>query len=177
MIFDRFSRRFQAASTIEVLGYGFFGGSVAQSIADNIGRDLDLQVLPGGLNVFLGAVTILGLSTKQLVTLPLLLDATTDLFGERLHWKGQLLMKAIILSISGVIVVLLKDAVAFIGDLVGILPANGVCVIFPCAAFLQMYGPEMRTWQRMGVRALVVLFTLYSIFGSVSTIQQQVSAM
>ena len=59
-----------------------------------LGRDLELQVLPGGLNVFLGAITILGLSTKQLVTLPLLLDATTDLFGERLQWKGQLLMKA-----------------------------------------------------------------------------------
>ena len=51
-------------------------------------------MLPGGLNVFLGAITILGLSTKQLVTLPLLLDATTDLFGEQLHWKGQLLVKA-----------------------------------------------------------------------------------
>eukprot|EP00439_Symbiodinium_sp_Y106_P053815 s2200_g7.t1 len=134
------------------LGYGFFGGSVAQSIADNIGRDLELQVLPGGLNVFLGAITILGLSTKQLVTLPLLLDATTDLFGERLQWKGQLLMKAIILGLSGIVVVLLKDAVAFIGDLVGILPANGVCVIFPCAALLQMYGHEMRMWQRIGVR-------------------------
>ena len=84
----------QGSGNIEVLGYGFFGGSVAQSIADNIGRDLELQVLPGGLNVLLGAVTILGLSTKQLVTLPLLLDATTDLFGERLQWKGQLLMKA-----------------------------------------------------------------------------------
>ena len=46
------------------LGYGFFGGSVAQSIADNIGRDLELQVLPGGLNVLLGAITILGLSTE-----------------------------------------------------------------------------------------------------------------
>ena len=80
--------------SLGALGYGFFGGSVAQSIADNIGRDLELQVLPGGLNVFLGAITILGLSTKQLVTLPLLLDATTDLFGERLQWKGQLLMKA-----------------------------------------------------------------------------------
>eukprot|EP00439_Symbiodinium_sp_Y106_P014751 s2108_g2.t1 len=133
------------------LGYGFFGGSVAQSIADNIGRDLELQVLPGGLNVLLGAITILGLSTKQLVTLPLLLDATTDLFGERLRWKGQLLVKAIILSLSGIVVVLLQDAVAFIGDLVGILPANGVCVIFPCAALLQMYGHEMRTWQRIGV--------------------------
>eukprot|EP00439_Symbiodinium_sp_Y106_P056216 s2200_g7.t2 len=138
--------------SLGALGYGFFGGSVAQSIADNIGRDLELQVLPGGLNVFLGAITILGLSTKQLVTLPLLLDATTDLFGERLQWKGQLLMKAIILGLSGIVVVLLKDAVAFIGDLVGILPANGVCVIFPCAALLQMYGHEMRMWQRIGVR-------------------------
>jgi len=161
--------------TFGALGYGFFGGSVAQSIADNIGRDLELQVLPGGLNVFLGAITILGLSTKQLVTLPLLLDATTDLFGERLHWKGQLLMKAIILGISGIVVVLLKDAVAFIGDLVGILPANGVCVIFPCAALLQMYGHEMRMWQRIGVRALVILFSLYSVFGSVSTIRQQLA--
>ncbi|CAE7841994.1 AVT1D [Symbiodinium microadriaticum] len=152
--------------TFGALGYGFFGGSIAQSIADNIGRDLELQVLPGGLNVFLGAITILGLSTKQLVTLPLLLDATTDLFGERLQWKGQLLMKAIILGLSGIVVVLLKDAVAFIGDLVGILPANGVCVIFPCAALLQMYGHEMRMWQRIGVRALVVLFSLYSVFGS-----------
>mmetsp|Transcript_658 Transcript_658/g.1571 ORF Transcript_658/g.1571 Transcript_658/m.1571 type:complete len:426 (+) Transcript_658:73-1350(+) len=161
--------------TFGALGYGFFGGSVAQSIADNIGRDLELQVLPGGLNVFLGAITILGLSTKQLVTLPLLLDATTDLFGERLQWKGQLLMKAIILGLSGIVVVLLKDAVAFIGDLVGILPANGVCVIFPCAALLQMYGHEMRMWQRIGVRALVVLFSLYSVFGTVSTVREQLA--
>ncbi|CAE7587005.1 AVT1A [Symbiodinium necroappetens] len=42
--------------TFGALGYGFFGGSVAQSIADNIGRDLELQVLPGGLNVLLGAI-------------------------------------------------------------------------------------------------------------------------
>mmetsp|Transcript_12907 Transcript_12907/g.24345 ORF Transcript_12907/g.24345 Transcript_12907/m.24345 type:complete len:418 (-) Transcript_12907:270-1523(-) len=160
-----------------VLGYGFFGGSVAQSIADNIGRDLDLTILPGPINALLGMVTILGLSSKQLVTLPLLLDATTDLFGERLQWQGQLLMKALILGISGLVVILLKDAVAFVGDLVGILPANCVCVIFPCAALLQMYGHELRAWKRMGVRALVVAFSLYSVFGTVSTIGQRAGAL
>ena len=83
--------------------------------------------------------------------------------------------QAIILGLSGIVVVLLKDAVAFIGDLVGILPANGVCVIFPCAALLQMYGHEMRMWQRIGVRALVVLFSLYSVFGTVSTVREQLA--
>ena len=72
-----------------ILGYGFFGSSVAQSI-------------------------------------PLLLDATTDLFGDRL---------------------VLENAVAFIGDLVGILPANCVCVIFPCIAFLKLHGWNMSRWK------------------------------
>jgi vesicular inhibitory amino acid transporter len=161
--------------TFGILGYGFFGDSVAQSIADNIGRDQDLQLRPGPLNLLLGAITILGLSSKQLVTLPLLLDALTDLFGERLQWKGQLLIKGVILGLSGLVVVLLKDAVAFVGDLVGILPANCVCVIFPCAALLQMYGHEMSLWQRVGVSTLVVLFSLYSVFGTVTTIQQRVA--
>lgn len=49
-----------------VLGYGFFGSSVSQSIADNIGRDLHLQLLPNALSALLGAATILGLSSKQL---------------------------------------------------------------------------------------------------------------
>ena len=83
--------------------------------------------------------------------------------------------QAIILSLSGIVVVLLQDAVAFIGDLVGILPANGVCVIFPCAALLQMYGHEMRTWQRIGVRALVILFSLYSVLGTLSTVRERLA--
>ena len=45
------------------------------------------EVLPGGLNVLLGAITILGLSTKQLVTLPLLLDATTDSLKAKENFK------------------------------------------------------------------------------------------
>ena len=123
-----------------ILGYGFFGGSVAQSIADNIGRDTELQLLPNALSAFLAAATILGLSSKQLVTLPLLLDATTDLFGDRLKFWGQFTMKAVILILSTILCVLLKNAVAFMGDLVGILPANCVCVVFPCVAFLKLHG-------------------------------------
>lgn len=80
-----------------ILGYGFFGSSVAQSIADNIGRDLDLHLLPNALSAFLAAATIFGLSSKQLVTLPLLLDATTDLFGDRMRWQSPFAMKAVIL--------------------------------------------------------------------------------
>ena len=87
--------------------------------------------------------------------------------------EGQLLIMGVILGLSGLVVVLLKDAVAFVGDLVGILPANFVCVIFPCAALLQMYGHEMSLWQRVGVSTLVVFFSLYSVFGTVTTIQRQ----
>ena len=36
---------------------------------------------------------------------------TEDLFGEQLGWKGQLLMKGIILSVSGIVCVLLKDKI------------------------------------------------------------------
>ena len=63
-----------------ILGYGFFGNSVSQSIADNIGRDQHLQLLPNALSALLGAATILGLSSKQLEprkaskSLPLELD-------------------------------------------------------------------------------------------------------
>ncbi|CAE7558771.1 AVT1A [Symbiodinium sp. CCMP2592] len=159
------------------LGYVFFGGSVGQSIAVNIGRDLDLQLLPGSWHICLGAITIVGLSTKQLMTLPLVLDATGDLFGEMLQWKGRILMKAIVLAISGVTAVLLKDGVAFIGDLVGILPANAVCLIFPCAAMLQIRGHEMCLWQRLGVRVVAVVSTLYSVLGSAYIILQQVGAL
>eukprot|EP00913_Durusdinium_trenchii_P015866 g14911.t1 len=79
--------------------------------------DTELQLLPNALSAFLAAATILGLSSKQLVTLPLLLDATTDLFGEKLQKKGQFAMKAVILILSTILCVLLKNAVAFMGDL------------------------------------------------------------
>ena len=159
------------------LGYMFFGSSLEQSIVVNIGRDLDLQLLPESWHICLGALTTVGHNTKQLMTLPLVLDATGDLFGEMLQWKGRILMKAIVVSISGVTAVLLKDGVAFIGDLVGILPANAVCLIFPCAAMLQLWGHEMCLWQRLCVRALAVVSTLYSVLGSVYIILQQVGAL
>ena len=159
------------------LGYMFFGSSVGQSIAVNIGRDLDLMLLPGSFHICAGAVIIVGLSTRQLLILPIGLDATGDLFGEMLQWKGRIIMKAMILSISGVTAVLLKDGVAFIGDLVGILPANAMCLIFPCAAMLQICGHEMYMWQRLGLRALVVVSALYSVLGSADIILQRVGAL
>lgn len=158
-----------------ILGYGFFGGSVAQSIADNIGRDTELQLLPNALSAFLAAATILGLSSKQLVTLPLLLDATTDLFGEKLQKKGQFAMKAVILILSTILCVLLKNAVAFMGDLVGILPANCVCVVFPCLAFLKLNGGNMGRWPKLGVLSLAVLFGLYSVYGTIETVRQELA--
>jgi len=156
-----------------ILGYGFFGGSVAQSIANNIGRDTDLQLLPNAFSASLAAATILGLSSKQLVTLPLLLDATTDLFGDSLKFRGQFAMKAVILFLSTVLCMALKNAVAFMGDLVGILPANCVCVVFPCVAFLKLHGKNMSTWKYLGVLSIAILFGLYSIYGTVHVIRQE----
>jgi len=156
-----------------ILGYGFFGSSVAQSIADNIGRGLDLHLLPNALSAFLAAATIFGLSSKQLVTLPLLLDATTDLFGDRMRWKSQFAMKAVILILSTILCLVLKNAVAFIGDLVGILPANCVCVIFPCIAFLKLHGRNMSRWKCAGVFCLAIVFGLYGIYGLIDSVRQQ----
>ena len=155
-----------------ILGYGFFGSSVKQSIADNIGRDLALQPLPDAWNVLLGAATILGLSSKQLVTLPLILDATTDLFGESLAKGGQLTVKAMILILSTILCLVLKHAVDLIASLVGIMLANCVCVIFPCMALLKLH--HMHRWKCGAVLLVVILFGLYSIYATCETIQHAV---
>ncbi|CAK9052369.1 unnamed protein product, partial [Durusdinium trenchii] len=68
----------------------------------------------------------------------------------------------VILILSTILCVLLKNAVAFMGDLVGILPANCVCVVFPCLAFLKLNGGNMGRWPKLGVLSLAVLFGLYS---------------
>lgn len=57
---------------VGAIGYAAFGGAAQGSFSNNVGRDLDLQMLPGVFNVWLARMSLALMALKILTTQPLI---------------------------------------------------------------------------------------------------------
>lgn len=153
--------------------YSFFGGRLAQSFPENLGRSLDLELLPGQLNGVMSYLSLLAVSLKLLVNVPLLAAPIIQAFKHGCGLRGRFSCAVLKLGMALVTAVLcwvLKDDAALIIELVGIVPQNFTCIVLPCAALLKLHGDQMGYLRRGLLGVLTLSFAVYGVAGTVQAV-------
>jgi len=162
---------------LAMLSYSFFGDNVAQSFPENLGRNpMTLDLLPGQLNVIMSCLSLVAVTLKLLVNVPLLAAPILQAFQDGCGLRSNLscaALKLLMAMLTALLCWLLKDDAAFIIELVGIVPQNFTCIVLPCAALLKLYGEQLGCLQRSILWLLTVSFAVYGVAGTVQAVLEK----
>lgn len=75
------------------------------------------------------------------------------------------------MCVTAVFCVTFSDSTAFLVQLVGIVPQNFICIVLPCATYLQLAGDRLNGIQRCALKLGIGVFTLYSLYAAASLIK------
>lgn len=151
---------------LAMLCYSFFGESTAQSFPMNLGRSpLNLQLLPGEVNVAMSGLCLMSVTLKLLVNVPLLAAPILIFFEESwLCW-----MKVLFSLVTACLCFVLHDDATFVIELVGIVPQNCMCIVLPCVALLKLHG-DLGGLRSCILWLLIVSSTIYGLSATVAVV-------
>jgi len=161
---------------IAILGYGSFGEEAQQCITGNIGRDLDLQLIPGVMNNIISVGSAVIVALKQLTGLPLTVAPIMIFMEDQIHvadpiklmlW-AKILIRAIFMAVTTFICLVLQDQLVRILELSGALLQTCIVIILPCASLLKLKGVDMGPLQRSLLWACLLAAALYAVGGTTS---------
>lgn len=150
----------------------FVYGSVAQAnFMQNLGRDLDLQLLPGKAFLYIFATAFFAINIQA--SFPLfalgLITATEMSLG--ISKRGlfiRTLWKFVFLALTTFLAVALKDCMAPILSLVGCFCATCTCLLFPMSFTLKLMETRATTKIVIGFAMIYSFYTL--IFGTYNNV-------
>ena len=159
--------------------YSFFGNSTAQSFPKNLGRDLDMELLPGPLSFVMSLVSLVSMSVKQLVTIPLLAAPILSSLENSLtltRFGSRSLLKLCLVLLTAGFCIFWKTNLAVVVELVGVVPQNCACIVLPCAALVKLRWAHLSIVQRGILITLATFFAGYGIGTTVCVIVHAVSS-
>ena len=158
---------------LALLCYSFFGNSTAQSFPENLGRDLDMQLLPGPLSFVMSVVSLVSMSIKLMVNVPLLAAPILSSLENTLsltRFASRSLLKLLLVLLTAGLCILLKTNALLVIELVGIVPQNYTCIVLPCAALLKLRWTHLTIMQRGMLLTLAMVFAGYGVGATVGVI-------
>lgn len=157
---------------LSLLGFTIYGSQAQASFLDNVGRNLDLQMIPGlqWLHSLCNACLIVAIvSAAPLLTSPLV-DATQSVVGiGKSHWTIRLAWKAALIAIAAVAALFLEGSVAAVQSLIGTLFETISCLIWPILCSLKImptgYGNKILMFMILVYATFVMIWATYVNIG------------
>uniref|UniRef100_A0A7S4RXL9 Amino acid transporter transmembrane domain-containing protein n=1 Tax=Alexandrium monilatum TaxID=311494 RepID=A0A7S4RXL9_9DINO len=154
---------------VAVLGYVFFGSATQQSFTANLGRDLELHLLPGHFNALFSCacagLIVVKLTVSQPFTAAPIIAFVEDSVGLRDSPVGAFLWKAIFMAFTTMMCIVAGNSLAPLMELLGCVVQNAICIILPCLATLRLQGGELSARARAALWVIVLTFSAYMLVG------------
>ena len=132
-----------------------------------------MQLLPGPLSFVMSAVSLVSMSIKLMLNVPLLAAPVLSTLENRFtvtRFASRSLLKLLLVLVTGGLCILLKTNAVFVIDLVGAVPQNFTCIVMPCAALLQLRWTHLTILQRGILFTLALLFAGYGAGNTINII-------
>ena len=163
---------------LALICYSLFGQCTADSFLENLGRDLSLQLLPSPVSFAVSLVSLVSMSIKLMVTLPLFAAPILASLENTLtlaHFGSRIVLKLFLVLVTAGLCILLKTKAVLVVEIVGTVPQNYACIVLPCATLLKLRWAHLTVVQRGMLFTLTVAFACYGIGDTVVSIVHAVS--
>ena len=130
-----------------------------------------MQLLPGPLSFVMSVVSLVSMSIKLIMNVPLSAVPILSTLENTLsltRFASRSLLKLLLVLLTAGLCILLKTNAVFVIDLVGIVPQNYTCIVLPCAALLKLRWTHLTVLQRGMLLALVMVFAAYGVGATVA---------
>ena len=132
-----------------------------------------MQLLPGPLSFVMSAVSLVSMSIKLMVNVPLLAAPILSSLENRFtvtRFASRSLLKLLLVSLTAGLCILLKTNAVFVIELVGAVPQNYTCIVLPCAALLKLRWTHLTVLQRGILLTVAMIFAGYGVGATVGVI-------
>ena len=132
-----------------------------------------MQLLPGPLSFVMSVVSLVSMSIKLMVNVPLLAAPILSSLENTLsltRFASRSLLKLLLVLLTAGLCILLKRNAVLVIELVGIAPQNYTCIVLPCAALLKLRWTHLTIMQRGMLLTLAMVFAGYGVGATVGVI-------
>lgn len=164
IVVTSFSASFIVYLFTGAIGYFCFAGAIQQNVIQNIGRDLELNLLPG--LAFMPVLASAGFVLKLQLSFPLfaapLISACEAHMGMSAHtpsWQ-KFVWRAAFMAGTTLVAVLMKDSMADVLALTGCLFSMSTALIFPAVFYFKLFKSELSFMQS----SFLILLTMVGLY-------------
>ena len=132
-----------------------------------------MQLLPGPLSFVMSVVSLVSMSIKLMLSVPLLSAPILSFLENRFtvtRFASRSLLKLLLVSVTGGLCILLKTNAVLVIELLGAVPQNFTCIVMPCAALLKLRRTHLTVLQQGILFTLALVFAGYGEGNTISII-------
>uniref|UniRef100_A0A7S4JZN1 Amino acid transporter transmembrane domain-containing protein n=2 Tax=Odontella aurita TaxID=265563 RepID=A0A7S4JZN1_9STRA len=161
-----------ACGTVAVSGYYMFGSEVEDQITLSL-EMADIRGAEKAMTVLVFLMILTAFSKFSLFMFPLALGVEEIIAPwmptDHAMEASYALIKVVLILLS-LCVALFVPSFGFLCSLIGLICTVIVSIIFPAAAHLKLFGPQLRTWEKVVDWLFVIGGALFAIIGTVATV-------
>eukprot|EP00747_Dinoflagellata_sp_TGD_P116454 gnl/TRDRNA2_/TRDRNA2_172384_c6_seq3.p1 gnl/TRDRNA2_/TRDRNA2_172384_c6~~gnl/TRDRNA2_/TRDRNA2_172384_c6_seq3.p1 ORF type:complete len:262 (-),score=29.18 gnl/TRDRNA2_/TRDRNA2_172384_c6_seq3:94-822(-) len=167
--------------TAGVVGYAAFGTAAQQSYMNNIGRDLQLQMLPGSFGTVCFVICNMMTVLKRIVSQPFIVGNITLLVEEHLPWLAVgpaqvLLWRGSLFAFGAAFCILLDVHVAYAQEIAGAFAGTLCCCILPGLAIVQLLWHKLGPVSKIVIVPFILVSCAYAVYGTKLALDDLLSA-
>lgn len=149
-----------------VPAYFCFGDSIQQTLVGNIGRDRQLQPIPG--LGWMGPLAAAGMVLKMTAMQPLVFTPLVQTIGGLIPRAPKSLLGPGVLCFSAACSAIFADEMATLINLIGSVLCMNIAFVMPTACYWQLAGESSSLFEKSRYAGLIFMGAVFAVLGLLS---------